>query len=88
MTWAEQLEQQALEQGRQQGRQEGLALGRELERVRLLDKLRRPLEAVLVLRFGPLPEAVQQALADADEDELERLMSAFPEATSLEALFP
>jgi hypothetical protein len=44
------------------------------------------LEAVLTVRFGPLPEAVRQVLAEADAEAMKRWHRVALTAPSLEAV--
>ncbi|MDD5037281.1 MAG: Rpn family recombination-promoting nuclease/putative transposase [Methylococcaceae bacterium] len=72
--------QDVFAEGRQEGQQEGRQEGRqEGEQVLLLRQLKR--------RFGPLPEGVEQRLAQATTDQLERWAERVLEAPTLAAMF-
>ena len=65
-----------LQQGLQQGREQGLQQG---ESVLLLRQLRK--------RFGPVPDWVEERIAQAHEEERLRWAEAIFEASTLEELF-
>jgi hypothetical protein len=75
MSWADQLEQEALERGRK------------AEHDRLLGKIRRQLLLSLKLKFGELPADIVRRVQHADEEELDRLAEHLSEAPTLTDLF-
>lgn len=68
--------EQGLERGLEQGREQGLQQGERLT-----------LKRLLVKRFGPLPQPIEQRVANATRAELEGWLDQVLEAPSLEALF-
>jgi hypothetical protein len=75
MSWADQLEQEALERGRK------------AEQERWLGKARRQMLLSLKLKFGELPADIVQLVQQASEEELDRLTEHLPEAPTLTDLF-
>jgi len=70
MTMAEEL----IAQGFEQGFEQGLELSRRelASRQRFVLGLRKGLEHVMTLKFGPLPEAVSARIQAADHEVLDR----------------
>ena len=70
----------ARQEGREEGRQEGIQIGESRGRTALLARL-------LQLKFGPLAEATQQRLEQADEAQLDAWAERVLSAQSLDELF-
>jgi predicted transposase/invertase (TIGR01784 family) len=75
-TWIEQGLQKGLQQGVEKGLQQGVEQGERLI-----------LERLLVKRFGPLPEVLEQRLANASRAEVEAWLDQVLDAPSLETMF-
>ncbi len=70
-----------VEQGRQQGLEKGLQQGQ-------LAHTRTTLRKQLMQLFGPLPEAIDARIEQADQTALDAWLEQVPKASSLEAMFP
>jgi hypothetical protein len=76
MAYVTSIERLATERGRQEGLRDGEAQGR----AGLLSSL-------LVKRFGPLPEAIQERLSQSTNEQLERWGERLLDAATLDAVF-
>lgn len=74
------LKEEGIQEGMQRGRQEGRQEGKQEGEVNLLAML-------LATRFGSLPPAIHQRLAQASIDQIERWAKRVLDAESLEAVF-
>ena len=75
-SWTHQWKMEGIAEGRKEGREEGLKEGQAAM-----------LHSQLSLKFGPLPESIQQRLKNADSDTLQAWALALLQANSLDDLF-
>src|SRR5690606_917959 len=95
-SWTHQWKMEGIAEGRKEGREEGLKEGRKEGRQEgrkegrqegLKEGQAAMLHSLLSLKFGPLPESVQQRLKNADSDTLQAWALALFQANSLDDLF-
>jgi predicted transposase YdaD len=84
MPYVTSIERLAIERGRQEGQREGRREGRQEGEVHGRAAL---LASLLVKRFGPLPEAIQERLSQSTSEQLERWGERLLDAATLDAVF-